>query len=1016
MNKFFGSKVKNTLGVIESQIYRCVYKEKQWYYGECDYKGENYLPDVDVAKSLLTVPIQCGGYDKHFVVRNTLDIPAVSVEGNEIVISVKTGREGQWDSVNPQMMLYVDGKLTQGLDINHTESLIESGKHDVILYGYTGTRRDDMYFPLSVDILEVDKLCEKVWYDIKVAFECFENLHEHSVERANIYRNLEYAINLIDLSVPGSESFYASLKKASEHMDSTIFTGTNSNVEVYQIGHTHIDVAWLWTLAQTEEKAQRSFATVIKYMEQYPEYIFMSSQPQLYKYVKNAAPELYEKIKAAVKEGRWEAEGAMWLEADCNITSGESFIRQIMHGKDFFREEFGIDNHILWLPDVFGYSAALPQILKKCGVDMFVTSKISWNETNKMPYDVFMWEGIDGSEVFTYFLTACNKQNEYNTSWMSTYVASTVPTMAIGAWERFQQKEYSNKVIVTYGKGDGGGGPMKKDLEYARRLVRGVDGIPQYKLAPAGKFLGELRSDFERNSAMLGITPKWVGELYLEFHRGTYTSIAKLKKQMRKSEILLRRDEALSQTAGVLLGIPYPSKELYDKWETVCLNQFHDILPGSSIFEVYEDSDRQMNGVLDFGRKLEEEKVSAIAENVSADSGVLVYNPTSFTASGVVEADGKKFIASDVPSYGWTVVKETTCENDVIASDKTLENKFYIVKFDDNGNICSLYDKRLGKEFVQQGCVINRLEISEDYPREYDAWELTNYYKQKTSTIDDVSAFELVENEVAKGFKITRKYLDSVITQYIWLYSGEVIDRIDIETEIDWKESHKILKAAFPVDVHANEATYEIQFGNVKRPTHSNTSWDAAKFEVCAHKYADISDNSCGFAILNDCKYGHSCEGNNLKLTLLKCATYPNPEADKHFHSFTYSMYPHAGSFVESDTIKQAYLLNTPFSAAPVTPNKGKLSDNYSFVSVSDDDVIIETVKKAENSDDVVVRMYESKDKKVKTKVRFGFAVEKAYITDMLENIISELCVEDNTVEAELSNYEILTIKVTATK
>lgn len=1016
MNKFFKAKVMKTLEVIESRIYRCVYTEKQWYYGECDYKGESYLPNIEAAKTLMTAPIQCGGYDKHFIVRNTLDIPEPTAEGNEIVISVKTGREGQWDSLNPQMMLYVDGKLTQGLDVNHTESLITSGRHDILLYGYTGMRKDDMYFPLSVDICEINKLCEKVWYDIKVAFECFENLHEYSVERANIYRNLEYALNLIDLSVPGSESFYDSLKKASEHMDSTIFTGTKSNVEVYQIGHTHIDVAWLWTLAQTEEKAQRSFATVIKYMEQYPEYIFMSSQPQLYKYVKNAAPELYEKIKAAVKEGRWEAEGAMWLEADCNITSGESFIRQIMHGKDFFRDEFGIDNHILWLPDVFGYSAALPQILKKCGVDTFVTSKIGWNETNKMPNDVFMWEGIDGSEVFTYFLTACNKQKEYNTKWMSTYVASTIPSMAVGAWERFQQKEYSNKVIVTYGKGDGGGGPMKKDLEYARRLVRGVDGIPQYKLAPAGKFLEELRADFEKNSKMLGITPRWVGELYLEFHRGTYTSIAKLKKQMRKSEILLRRDEALSGTASVLLGLPYPAKALYDNWETVCLNQFHDILPGSSIFEVYEDSDRQMNGILDFGRRLENDMVSAIADNVSADSGVLVYNPTSFTASGVVDIDGKKFIARDVPSYGWTVVSDTECNNDVVVSDKTLENKFYIVKFDGNGNICSLYDKRLCKEFVQQGCVINRFEISEDYPREYDAWELTDYYKQKTSTIDNLAAFETVENEVARGFRITRRYLDSVITQCIWLYSGDAIDRIDVETEIDWKESHKVLKVAFPVDVHANEATYEIQFGNVKRPTHSNTSWDAAKFEVCAHKYADISDNCFGFAILNDCKYGHSCEGNNLKLTLLKCATYPNPEADKHFHSFTYSLYPHKGSFAESDTIKQAYLLNTPFSTAPVASNNGRLSESYSFVSVSDDGVIIETVKKAEKSDDIVVRMYESKDKRVKAAVSFGFDVKKAYITDMLENVISELEVKNNTVDTELSNFEIITIKVTPAK
>ncbi len=1015
MNKFFKSKVEKTLSVIEGQIYKSVYAEKQWYYAECNYKGDKYVPEPSGEFILKTAPFECGGYDTHYIVKNTLNIPTPS-EGNEIVLRIKTGREGQWDSLNPQFILYVDGKMIQGLDVNHTESLIDSGKHEILIYGYTGMRLDDQSFPMSIDICEINKLAEKVWYDLKIAMECFENLYVHSVERANLYRNIEYAMNMIDLSVPGSDSFYNSLKKASEHMDKNIFCGTKSNVEVYQIGHTHIDVAWLWTLAQTEEKAQRSFATVIKFMEQYPDYIFMSSQPQLYKYVKNSAPDLYAKIKDAVKNGKWEPEGAMWLEADCNITSGESFIRQIIHGKDFFRDEFGVDSHVLWLPDVFGYSAALPQILNKCGVDTFVTSKIGWNETNKIPYDAFMWQGIDGTEIFTYFMTACNKSNDYEHQWMSTYVGSTVPSMAVGAWERFQQKEYSNKALVTYGKGDGGGGPTKNDLEYAKRLVKGVDGIPQYKLAKSEVFLKGLKEDFDRNSEMLGKKPRWIGELYLEFHRGTYTSIAKLKKQMRKSEILLRMDEALASTANVLLGLPYPKYELYDNWETVCLNQFHDILPGSSIFQVYEDSDKQMNGVLDFGNNLKNNVLSKLAENISKDSGVVVYNPTSFIASGAVEVDGKKIIAKDVPAFGWKTIAKTSTVNDVIVGDKTLENTFYHITFDNNGNISSLIDKRQNKEYVQNGEVINRLQVFEDYPREYDAWELTDYYKQKVTNLDYATSIEPIENEIAKGFKIVRNYLDSVITQKIWLYSGESIDRIDVENEIDWKESHKIMKASFPVNVHANEATYEIQFGNVKRPTHENTSWDAAKFEVCAHKYADISDNTCGFAILNDCKYGHSCEGNNLKLTLLKCATYPNPEADKHFHTFTYSIYPHAGRFETSDTIKQAYLLNAPLSAVVATGNETKISDNYSFVSCSNENIVIETVKQAEKDNDIIVRLYESKNGTECTNLKFGFDVSNAYITDMLENVINEISVTDNSVSLSLSNFEILTLKVTPKK
>lgn len=1015
MNKFFDSKVKNTLDVIYSCIYKTVYTEKEWYYGECEYKGENYLPDYDTELTLKHAPFECGGYDTHFIVKNNINIP-VSENGNETVIRVKTGREGQWDSLNPQFILYVDGKMVQGMDVNHTEAVVSSGVHEILIYGYTGMRNDDQIFPLSIDICEINHICEKVWYDLNVALECFENLNEYSVEKANLYRKMEYALNMIDLSVPGNDSFINSLEKASEFIDENIFSGTKSNVEVYQIGHTHIDVAWLWTLAQTEEKAQRSFATVIKFMEKYPDYIFMSSQPQLYKYVKNAAPDLYEKIKQAVKDGRWEAEGAMWLEADCNITSGESFIRQIIHGKNFFKDEFGVDSKILWLPDVFGYSAALPQILNKCGVNTFVTSKIGWNESNKMPYDAFMWQGIDGSEIFTYFMTACNKQDDYDKKWMSTYVASTAPSMAIGAWERFQQKEYSNKALVTFGKGDGGGGPTKNDLEYAKRLVKGVDGIPQYRIAKAGEFLKSLKDDFERNSEMLGKKPKWVGELYLEFHRGTYTSIAKLKKQMRKSEILLRKAETLSSISSVLLGTRYPESEFYDNWETVCLNQFHDILPGSSIYQVYEDSDKQMNGVLDFGHKLETQTLSDIARNISKDKGIIVYNPTSFTASGVAEIDGRKFIAENIPAFGWKTITDDTVSNDVILADRYVENIFYKITFDNNGNICSLIDKRQNKEYVKNGEVINRIQIFEDYPRAYDAWELTDYYKQKCTNLDYVSSFEQIESEVAKGFKIVRKYNNSEITQKIWLYAGNSIDRIDVENEIDWKESHKIMKASFPVNIHAKEATYEIQFGNVKRPTHENTSWDAAKFEVCAHKFADISDNTSGFAVLNDCKYGYNCEGNNLKITLLKCATYPNPEADKHYHEFTYSIYPHSGSFENSDTIKQAYLLNSPLSAVKAVGNSSVIPDDYSFISCSNDNVIIETVKKAEKSDGIVVRLYESKNGTESTTLKFGFPIEKAYITDMLENIVEELPVSENNLMLTLSNFEITTLKVTPKK
>ncbi|MGN0179821.1 MAG: alpha-mannosidase [Monoglobaceae bacterium] len=774
---------------------------------------------------------------------------------------------------------------------------------------------------------------------------------------------------------------------------------------VSYVGHSHIDVAWQWTLAQTREKIQRTTATALRLMEKYPEYIFMESQPQLYEYLKEESPELYEQVKSRVKEGRWEIEGAMWLEADCNLTSGESLIRQILHGKKFIKEEFGVESHVLWLPDVFGYSAALPQILKKSGIDKFVTTKIGWSETNKMPYDTFMWEGIDGTEIFTYFLSCMRHERLKEGYFNTTYVGRIEPSLHLGTWERYQQKEFNNDVLVTFGYGDGGGGPTAEMLESGRRLKYGLPGMPKAEMTHAGEFLDRVEETFKESCRNLKRTPKWVGELYLELHRGTYTSIAKNKKNNRECEFLCQETESLAVTNGLLFGEKYPKEVLDRNWKRLLLNQFHDIIPGSSIKEVYEDSERDYEAVYKEIGGTKRAMLEKIGDNVN-QAGLLVYNPNSHKVSGYVKKEDNLVYAENVPAFGWKVVREKTEYGVIEVSDKIIDSPHYRIVFDDNMNIISIFDKDNDREVVEQGKTANQLRVFEDYPKEWDNWEITDYYKQKMWEVNNVECAEPVKKNGAGGFKIVRKYMNSTIIQTIWTY--EKSRRIDFETEAEWQENHVLLKAAFPTTIHTNKASYEIQFGNVERPNHENTSWDRAKFEVCAQKWGDLSEEGYGVSILNNCKYGHSASGNEMSITLIKCGTFPNEEADRGHHSFTYSLYPHSDNFKQGGTIQEAYLLNRPLEAIE-TSGGGSLPDEFSLVSCDCDNIVVETVKEAENGNGIIVRLYDAWNKKSKPALKFGFEAKKVSLCDMLENPIEEIG-SGSEIKLSVSNFEIITL------
>lgn len=1003
----YEQQIKKSIEIIRARMKKTVVGNIAMTYMECGYRNDNALPDE---KMMLPYDegVKIGGKDRHYWFHLKIDTPETD---GQLCLMYSSSEEYQTADWFAQGTLFVNAELVQGLDINHREYPLEGGKsYDIYLYFYTGMRDND-WFSVSVRVDEYNIALKDLYYDLSVPFNAMKCLDETGEEYALIFKALAATVNTIEFST--DEAFLRSVDKAQNYIRKEFYEGVckAQGTIVSCIGHTHIDVAWLWTYAQTVEKVQRSFSTVLSLMKQFPEYKFMSSQPQLYKYLKESEPELYAEIKCAVAEGRWETEGAMWLEADCNVTGGESLVRQLLHGKKFFKEEFGVESRILWLPDVFGYSAALPQILRKSGVDKFVTSKISWNEYNKIPYDTFMWRGIDGTEIFTYFLTAQEYEKDSESRNMVTYSGLLSPSQAKGTWNRYQQKVYNNETLMSIGYGDGGGGTTTDMLEQQRRLSYGIPGIPRTQISTVTETLERVKNNFEKSCEILRETPRWVGELYLELHRGTYTTAAKNKKYNRLCEMLLGNTEALAAFDKALCNAKYPKQELFDNWETVLLNQFHDVLPGSSIQEVYEDTEKMYADVIAKTEKMLSTKLVTLAENINTQKGLLVYNPTGFEADGIIDENGRQYYVSNIPAFGWkNITGDFDIKSNVTVTERMAENAFFVLTINDCGNIISLFDKRANREIIKEGQCANQLQLFEDRPYEYDAWDIIEWYKHKQYNVDSVSQIIPYKDEVSGGFIIKREYNKSVFEQKIMLY--DKIDRIDFELNAEWHEEYLLLKTAFPFDINTDKATYEIQFGNIERPTHTNTSWEKAKFEVCGHKWADISEGGFGVSIINDCKYGFSADSSEIKLSLLKASRYPSEAVDMGYHEMRYSIYPHIGNYREAGVVKEALQFNNRLMVTQVENNTGKLPAEYSMLKCDSPNVVVETVKMAEYGDEIIVRMYEAHNCACEAEISFGFNAKRAYLCDLQENTMEEITVKNNALKVKCGGFEIVTLKI----
>ncbi len=1040
--RWTSQKIGKYLQLTEPLTYQYVQPLPELQYTEVD--AENIQIDFDNLEAYNWIDLPYNSYwgkpDTNFILRVRFTIPKALTENEQqTALFLPIGSAGNF--VHPETLVYIDGQSIAAIDRYHQEiilpdSYFDEQSHEVIMHGWTGNgHRDGEHgsFLLSqCALVQIHQPTRDLVAITRTALGSIDFLDNNAPAKHHLLNALDTAYRHLDTREPLTDRYYASVEKTLRTLRAEIEKkGDPLNVTISATGHAHIDVAWLWTLGQTRNKARRTFHTVDLLMDQFPEYLFTQSQPQLYDYVRQDDPRLFDRIKARIDEGRWEPIGGMWVEADCNLTGAEALARQFVLGRAFFKTYFGadVDSPVLWLPDVFGYSWALPQLIKQAGLDYFMTIKISWNQYNKMPYDSFWWEGIDGTQVLTHFSATPNRNGE-----RANYNAEVTPREIYKTWELFQQKAEQQHLLMIFGHGDGGGGPTREMLENMQNM-KTMPGMPQMQHDTAIEF-------FRRMEAESGdVLPKWNGELYFELHRGTYTTQARNKRGNRKSEFLLHDVELLSVFAGWLDDdFDYPSEEITRLWQLVCLNQFHDIIPGSSINQVYVESLEQYDEIRKSGKHLRETALKAIHKHTGGD--LLLANPTSFTFNGVVAWDGQleegqQIIDADgnyIPSQATTsgtllniqnmaphsmaslrIVGEDIPDNDhpLSVSKSHLENSVIRVEFDTNGDITRIYDKQSAREVLSSGAIANQFQAFEDRPMDWDAWDIDIYYEDKMWLSDPATNIEIIEQgALSVALKIERQILNSPYTQIISLCVDS--PQITINTTIDWQERHILLKTAFPVDILSDKATYEIQWGNVERPTHRNTSWDWARFETVAQKWVDLSEGGYGVSLINDCKYGHDIHGNIMRISLLRGSTYPDETADLAQHTFTYAIRPHHDDW-RNGTIPAAYHLNNPpiiFQPQDPAPMTNPALD--SLVTVDQSHVIIETVKQAEDGNGIIVRLYDSHRRRGHVQLTSAFDIASANVTNLLEEVSEdvELQVDKRQVTFMIKPFQIITLRL----
>ena len=908
----------------------------------------------------------------------------------------KVAVPGQWAGQRVDLLwkshseatLWVEGKSVGGLNPGRDEVvLIDAAKGGEAvefqveiacndLFGQQG-RHYDSVEPYVLDRCGIGAFDPEAWelyYDMLVLSELER---EEDLERdwkGRLLGELNRAANALD------EDDRSTWPEARAILKALYQVGNGGYVHsLSAIGHAHIDTAWLWPIGETWRKCTRTFSTAVRYMEEYPEYKFSCPQAAQYEAMKERNPDLYRRLCEKVKNGQWVPVGGTWVEPDCNIPSGESLCRQFLYGQRLFQQEFGITCREFWNPDVFGYNGQLPQIMRHAGVTRFLTQKLSWNAFNKPDHETFLWQGIDGSEVVTHFPPA----NTYN-------AVATVQELRRNVRE-YKDSDRSGHSLLLFGIGDGGGGPTRDMLERIRR-ARDLQGLPKTEIRNTEEFWEELEAGFTDR-------PVRVGELYFELHRGTYTTQAATKRGNRKGEFLLHDVEFLAAVGGRLKGAAYPKGEIDALWKVLLTNQFHDILPGSSITLVYEDTERDHARIQEKGGRLRQAAIATLGKGAGRP-----LNTTGFARAEVARRPDGELVFAAAPSYGVGSVGRApdqvtvTREGDSV----TLENGRLKAVLASDGTLTSLVEKASGREAMAgRG---NQLLTYVDKPTAWDAWDIDPWALETARECAGAESCEVVSQsplrgEVTFSHKVGKK---SNLKQVVRLDAGG--GRLEFHTEVDWQEDDTMLKVAFPVQVRAMEATYEMQFGHTARPTHYNSMQDLARYEVPGHKWVDLSEHGFGVSLLSESKYGYHTLGNTMHITLLRAPGMPDPKADRGQHTFVYAVFPHQGSWQDAGVVAEGYRFNVPLLWTGAEP--------ASFFGVDDANLVLDTVKRAEDSDALVLRLYEAHGGRGTARVRVGLPMASVAQCNTLEEVGEALQIEGEEILVPYRPHQLISIMV----
>ena len=930
---------------------------------------------------------------------------------------------------HPEALMYLGDQPFASTDRYHHTTIIPHGfekgrTYPLSLHGWTGLTswppdpKDKRgLFMKPCQIVDLCLNTRGLVMLAETALDHAAHLSDDQPEKHAILNGLDAAFKVLDTRDPMGDGFYATIDAALDTLkDALAAAGPPMDVTLHGIGHAHLDIAYLWPVSQIRRKKARTTSNVLRLMDHFPEYRFSAAQPQLYAFLEKDYPEIFAGVKQRVAEGRWEVMGGMWVEADTNMPGPEALVRQIQLGRRYFAEKFGqAETPLLWLPDTFGFAWSLPQLMAQAGLRWFATSKVNWNQTNQMPSSTLRWQGIDGTQVLGQFLTT-PREVQY-LPFPSCYKSDLTAPEVLGTWEKSTAKAKVRDLPICYGYGDGGGGPTGQLIRKARAWGE-MPGAPC--LIPS-----DFRTLLEKLEEVDDL-PVWNDEIYLEGHRGVLTSQGWIKRANRQAERALHDAEALSAMAGL-------SPDLTDAWQRLCLNQFHDILTGTAIREVFEDAAKDYATIMEaaqtatdtafdtlgpttppgttlFGASLLPQPMPRLAL-APGDAGPVAIDGTDLATQTV--AEGTLIALPKVAPYslialqtGVSVPQSAEVDAYEDGDAVILENPILRVEIAADGTLTSVFDNAAGREVLADGTRGNQLQAFEDRPICWDAWDIDPFFEDRCEDLTGEAEITIEETgPLRAAVRVTRSYRDSRITQVIRLTRSS--RRIDFVTDIDWHETHTLLKVAFPVAILAPEATYDIQWGRITRPTHRNTSWDAARFEVPGHKWADLSEHGYGVALLNDCKYGYDVADNVLRLSLIKSATMPDETADQGKHLFTYSLLPHRGDW-RGLVERESYDLNAPLTLRPASGGSG--GDTATFVTTDAENALIETVTPAIAGQGIVVRLFEAHRRRGPVTLRFNRAFGQIAHVDLLDNPTAILAENTDHVTLNLRPFEIVSL------